>query len=86
MQKHYHVTIGSQGGYLPDTNSVFTSKRDAMAYMESEADDIMDGYDEEQEVSRWGSAHDGIIGIEDGTLGAVIELSACTESDCDADA
>lgn len=32
MAKHYHVIAGLAGGYLPNTNDVFTTKRDATRY------------------------------------------------------
>ena len=31
-RKHYHVLFGLRGGYMPDSNEVFTNKREAERY------------------------------------------------------
>jgi len=30
VSKHYHVIAGLRGGYLPNTNEVYTSRKDAV--------------------------------------------------------
>lgn len=31
MAKHYHVIAGLRGGYLPNSNDIYATKRDALA-------------------------------------------------------
>lgn len=52
--KHYHVIAGLRGGYIPNSNEVYTSKRDAL----QGARFILDGYRDAGEAIK-GSARSG---------------------------
>jgi hypothetical protein len=77
-RKHYHVLQGMEGGYLPDDNEVYTSRRDAesaAAWAARSARD--DGY------TVIGSAREGLYIIDMGcTLNNYIEITECFEPDC----
>lgn len=77
--KHYHVLVGSEGGYLPDSNYYCTTRRQAEAIATSEARFIMD----DEGCHKSGSAKSGLIVIDTGLrLDTIIEVTECQEPDC----
>ena len=85
MTKHYHVLVGSEGGYLPNANEVFTRRRDADQFAAAQARDIAEsGWDDiGKNYPRFGSASSGLIVIDTGrSLDTIVEVNVCTEDDC----
>lgn len=86
MNKHYHVLVGSEGGYLPDSNYYCTTKRQAESLAASEAREMVDSsyeLDEDEHYHKSGSAKSGLIVIDTGrSLDTIIEVVDCYESDC----
>ena len=84
-RKHYHVLVGSEGGYLPDTYYMATSKQQAEAIAADEARYIVNGEweSEEDHPHKSGSARSGLIVIDTGrSLDTIIEVVPCQEADC----
>lgn len=78
-RKHYHVLVGSEGGYLPDSNYAYTSRRAAEMAAADEARLFLD----DEECHKSGSARSGLIVIDTGrSLGTIIEVVDCQEEDC----
>ena len=85
QRKHYHVLVGSEGGYMPDSNYTSTSKHEAEAIAANEARYIVEGEweSEENHPHKSGSARSGLIVIDTGrSLDTIIEVVPCLEADC----
>jgi hypothetical protein len=83
MSKHYHVLLGMSGGYMPDTNAVVRTRRDAEETARWYAREFRD----HPELFRvTGSARDGLYVIERkeaiDALPYLIEIVECFEPDC----
>jgi hypothetical protein len=76
---HYHVFSGLQGGYLPNTNDVYTSKRAALAAGAEMARE----YRENGEKVRGGAGYwEAREGMFPGEMYDYISVEACCETDC----
>ena len=85
---HYHVLVGSEGGYMPDSNYYCRTKRGAEALAAGEAAYIMDSGYQMPDKADWyhksGSARSGLISIDCGrSLDTIIEVTECDEEDCE---
>lgn len=74
--RHYHVLMGLTGGYMPNSNAMFTNRREAESYAASLASEAREAGDT---VS--GSAKSGYYSIGDSEC---IEINDCYE-DCSED-
>ncbi len=74
---HYHVLCGLTGGYMPNSNEVYRTRRDAEAGARWLAESFRDG-----ETKVRGSASAGYY--ECGKW-EYIEINPCTETDCETD-
>ena len=71
--EHFHVLVGPCGLYLPDSNDVFTSHKDASAFARERA---LEFRDEGERVS--GSARTGYAIGEN----YCIEITPCDDAEC----
>ena len=85
-RNHYHVLVGSEGGYLPFSNAMFTNRRHAESYAAEEARQLVDSsydLDEEDHYHKSGSARSGLIVVDTGrSLDTIIQVTECSEEDC----
>lgn len=82
-RRHYHVTAGSQGGYMPDTNDMYSNRRDAVRAASAIARDYREANDDDESFDRNHKyGRDGFYTVENGSLGWVIETTECTDPEC----
>lgn len=75
--RHYHVLMGLSGGYMPNTNDMFSSRRAAESYAASLASEARESG---EHVS--GSAKSGYYSVGDTEC---IEINDCYEDGCSED-
>ena len=91
--KHYHVTQGLEGGYLPDVCYTSKFKYQAADIAQSLADEFRNDWlsdDTGKMINLWiisGNKNEGyFIGHKEwtyyGKLGYIINIDICYESDC----
>lgn len=73
-KRHYHVLFGLQGGYMPESNEMFTTIREAERYAAALAQDWR-----EQGERVKGNAQSGLYLVGDWWL---IEITTCYEEEC----
>jgi hypothetical protein len=90
-KKHYHVLVGSGGGYMPGANYYAETLRDAQDLLRDQKEQFLDDSvnDDERHRNVYGSLKDRIIVYVDKSdpydLGEYAEIATCTD-DCDPDA
>ncbi len=84
MNKHYHMLMGMEGGYMPDVNHVCKTKQDASDSAQWQADQFRQDWDIKYSVT--GNKRNGYYIIEKNTpgyrLGTIIDITICFELDC----
>ncbi len=84
---HYHVTEGSQGGYMPDSNAVCVTRAQADAYAADLVRELEDNALDAGERIAVDAGYADLIAItyphRDHDLGRVIERLECDNTDCE---
>jgi hypothetical protein len=75
-EKHYHVLVGLCGLYMPDSNVVFTSKREAQSYARDEAERARDDGERVRKIPHAGH---GYYQVGDSHC---IEVADCDQPEC----
>lgn len=87
--KHYHVISGMGGGYMPNSNEVYSTKAAAQDAAKWHADEwrelIVDAAADGEKYRVQGNKREGYVLTRDSPydLGEYIEIIECTEEGCE---